>query len=47
MVKYILKFPGKVVVIYNLWILEMQMCEFFQENFAEQVVILLNCPKGR
>ena len=25
----------------------MQMREFFNENFAERVAILLNCPKGR
>ena len=26
---------------------EMKIREFFHENFEEQVVILLNCPKSR
>ena len=44
--KFNFYFPEKVVV-YNFIVFEMQMREFFHENFAERIVILLNCPKGR
>ncbi len=38
--------PEKVVE-HNFIVFEMKMQEFFQKNFAERVVILLNCPKVR
>jgi len=40
-------FPEKIIVHNFLSSSEMKMCEFFPENFAERVVILRNCPKGR
>ena len=42
----IFKFPKKKLYTI-LSSLEMQMCKFFHERFAERVVISLNCLKGR
>ena len=42
----IFNFPIKVVVC-NLSSFEMQMWEFFNKKLTEQVVILLDFPKGR
>ena len=35
------------VVVHNFFVFWDEMRDFFPENFAERVVILHNCPKGR